>query len=196
MKFRILISVFIVMALFGCRNDDDILSDPALAVARSFASKQELASASIGDWRRRELAGISVLENTSGYFDRRMAQNIVAYSEAIIEYNQVKLDSFDGSPLYFQTRAETETIRTGICNDIAIYEYIRMRELGFGDSKMAIVLFGGIGKIGHAAFVELETPWDVDSFRIVTRDDVLPVGQSPDGLLPYVGFNLFETWTY
>lgn len=96
---------------------------------------------------------------------------------------------------YWQPSWATEYLRTGDCEDYAILKYRIMRECGFPDNRIGIILIKGHA---FAALLEPEN----DDFFILDNGSISYFMKKASETLPYddreivCGFNLFNIWGY
>ena len=183
----IIITAIIMLFIPGCYESSD---DVFVGYLIESSYNKDLMRSRIEAWR---LIEIKDDYNSSSYFNDYTARHQASYRNINFRYDREKQASEDRR---LQTYLETEHLRSGICGDLAVWLYMRLRDLGFGDGQLAVIVFFPNTGPGHIEACKLEDPSDINSFRIIRSYEISPVGECPDGMRAVMGFNLFDTWEY
>lgn len=185
--FIILFTAIIMLLIPGCKEEDYSAEE---SIYLAVEASKDLNIAAIEDWRSREQ---QIPYSDSEYFDESFAMMKYRYCQRAFSYNYDKFNNHDRT---IQTYLETESYRTAICSDYAVWLYIELKRYGFGDRSMAVIMFSPTIGSGHTMLCKLEDPNDIDSFRMIDSRSIHPVGECPAGMRAVLGFNLFDTWEY
>lgn len=120
---KIIFALPALLCMLSCSQDSPLVFD----------GQRVVYEARISDWQHRECAGVEPIFNASGYVDEYEAVRVVRAVRREIQYDSDKLVAKDWR---LQTSAETQATGKGICGDLAVLAYMRLRALGFDDGRL------------------------------------------------------------
>ncbi|UCG11914.1 MAG: hypothetical protein JSU72_15555 [Deltaproteobacteria bacterium] len=103
-----------------------------------------------------------------------------------IRYNREEAD-------HWQTSNETEMLKTGDCEDIAVYLVNAFRQAGFPDSQIGCIIAEHPDVDDLHVFAFAGDYWVMDSVSGIQPGSFM---FGPVGWKKKVGFNFFEVWDY
>jgi len=151
----------------------------------------------IEDWQMRERAALGICKPQSG---KILTVLLGPIRDRVLEEVRNKPDSITyGLKDYWATSKEVLLRNQGDCEDFAVVALRRLRENGFADKDIGVVLISGHALVGihheHNDFLIIDNGFFTHTAGI-KASELFPVVKDGKKLMPYAGFNLFEKWSY
>ena len=153
----------------------------------------------ISNWQRRESESLNNPTKSSGDLPagwKNKAKQI--HRDMLKNMEYVSDTHLYGKCEYWATSKEILKYMKGDCEDQAIYVLRELRDAGFPDNKIGVVI------VKEHAFACIHITnndfWLLDngyiSRQIIKASEIFPVKIKGTELKPVCGFNLFDIWTY
>lgn len=182
---RFMIVFLAIVVMTGCAADDERSAENTLL--KKLEVNGTMWSVYHANWVQAETGGVSPEWNAGGVVDWDVCREVAARVHSSTYF-------WEGKPTQeWQTSAQTADSRRGVCTDIAILIYIRLREAGIPDENLKMVQFMNLwSPVGHMACCIV----DDRGYNYLSGSGFMGWNVAPEGMQAYFMCDLWGFWVY